>query len=175
MSIERLKQLVLAPNQPTEQGTTEQWIAIESELGTPLPQDYRLFICTYGTGLFANLYIVLNPFSVSEHIALLPAIRTIRETYQEMSHITYPMFPDPGGLLPWGKDENGNFYFWVTKGEPNGWNVVEHAVRGDGFRQHDCSMTEFLVGILERKITALASCYPNDRSYRFVSYHRGQL
>jgi hypothetical protein len=79
----------------------------------------------------------------------------------------YPYYPEPGGLLPWGVDENGNDYFWLTKGEPSQWVVVQDEYRGNGIEVHDCSMTEFLVGILERRIEPLASDYPNEDVYTF--------
>jgi hypothetical protein len=176
MSLARLTELVPPPAHPTEVGTREEWEQKERELGTKLPEDYRQFVFTYGTGLFGNLYVVLNPFAASEHIALVPRSRAICEIYREIKEregaeaVPYPIFPERGGLLPCAVDQNGNFYFWLTKGRPGAWRVVQDKSRGVGMTAHDCSLTGFLVGVLDGKIKALASGYPNQRSFRFVSH-----
>ncbi len=121
MAIAELKELVPPPATPFEVGTLAQWREVEAELGTALPRDYRDFVFAYGSGLFAGLYRVYNPFAASEYIALVAQGRRVcgynresRRSYPE--RFPYPYFPEPGGLLPWGNDENGNDYFWLTEG-----------------------------------------------------------
>ena len=63
MSIADLMKLVPPPAKPFEVGTLAEWAKVEAELGTQLPQDYRDFVFAYGSGLFAGLYRVYNPFS----------------------------------------------------------------------------------------------------------------
>ena len=39
--------------------------------------------------------------------------------------VPYPVYPEPGGLLPWGGIRDGGYAFWLTgPGEPVGWPVV---------------------------------------------------
>lgn len=175
MPIETLTRLVPPPARPTEVGTPEQWRDIEKRLGTKLPNDYREFVFAYGSGLFARFYRVYNPFAASESIALLPQVRTVcemergfKESYPE--RVPYPIFPEPGGVLPWGNDENGNYYFWVTKGEPDEWTVAENEVRGHGYRRHPYSMTDSLTHVLQGKVQALASDYPEKQDMVFDSW-----
>jgi hypothetical protein len=73
---------------------------------------------------------------------------------------------------PWGRDENGNHYYWLTEGVPAEWVVVQNSARGTGCAQHECSMTEFLVGILEGRIEPLASGYPSPEVFVFYPYPR---
>src|SRR6266704_1970342 len=121
MSIERLKALVAPPVQPFEVGTLDQWQKVERELGTQLPSDYRDFVFTYGSGLFAQFYRIYNPFAASEFTALNTSVQRVcaaeRETKRDWpDRVPYPIYPDQPGLLPWGNDENGNDYYWLTEG-----------------------------------------------------------
>src|SRR5262245_46610840 len=116
MSIADLRKLVSPPPRPFEVGTLAQWRKIEDQLGAELPRDYREFVFTYGSGLFAGLCRVYNPFAASEYIALVPQSKRVCDANRQSQQsnpkrFPYPYFPDPGGLLPWGNDENGNDYF----------------------------------------------------------------
>ena len=56
-----------------------------------------------------------------------------RETERDWPHrVPYPIYPDQPGLLPWGNDENGNDYYWLTEGAPDTWRVLSDEVRGEG-------------------------------------------
>jgi hypothetical protein len=171
MSIVELQKLVPAPASPVEVGTLAQWRAIEAKLGAKLPHDYRAFIFAYGSGLFAGLYRVYNPFAANPETALLPSIERIcgswREWGREWQPFPLAIFPEPWGLLPWGNDVKGNDYYWLTKGPPGRWVVVEDNHKGQGIRIHSYSMTGFLAGILQRKIRLPASGYPRKRDYKF--------
>src|SRR6266404_2309328 len=119
MSMADLKKLVTPPAKPFEVGTLSQWQKYEQKLGTRLPDDYRKFVFAYGSGLFAGFYRVYNPFAASEYIALLSQVERVcgynRESQRSFpKRFPYPYFPELGGLLPWGNDENGNDYFWLT-------------------------------------------------------------
>jgi hypothetical protein len=173
MSIAELKKLVPPPAKPFEVGTLAQWRKLEERLGVKLPRDYREFVFAYGSGLFAGLYRVYNPFAASPYLALLPSVERVcgieREgkSHSGEKYFPSPIYPEPGGLLPWGNDENGNDYYWRTEGPPTRWIVVQNNNRGEGLRVQPYSMTGFLVGILRRKIRALASGYPRKEDYRF--------
>lgn len=177
MSIAELKALVPPPKSPFETGTSSLWKKLDKLLGLKLPQDYRDFVTTYGTGLFAGLYRVYNPFSAMEYMSLLTCIERDCKNARQMKKAgvfnssSYPIYPETGGILPWGNDENGNFYYWLTKGSPTKWSVVQNSVRGDGFRVHSCTMTGFLVAILRREIKPLASRYPRKDAYKFEPWN----
>ena len=65
----------------------------------------------------------------------------------------FPVFPEPGGLLPLGGDTNGGSMFWVTDGPPDGWSLVLYDWRG-GYEseRHEMPLVEFLVGWLSGEI-----------------------
>jgi hypothetical protein len=179
MSLEELVELVPPPRQPFEVGTLKQWRAVEKKLGTELPLDYREVVFAYGSGLFAEFYRVYNPFAVSEHIKLVPSAERVcrfnRESRSSFPmRFPYPYFPEPGGLLPWGNDVNGNDYFWLTEGPPSAWVVVQDENRGGGIKVQPYSMTGFLVAVLTRKVKALASGYPAKSDRIFEQWGKGQ-
>src|SRR5207249_2196357 len=116
MPIEPLKKIVPPPPIPSEVGSLQQWQAVERQPGLALPFDYRDFVFTYGSGLFAQFYRIYNPFAASEYTALYPSVERVcgceRETKSDWpDRVPYPIYPDQPGLLPWGNDENGNDYY----------------------------------------------------------------
>lgn len=175
VAIEELTRLVLPPTSPSEVGTLADWRKLETRLGVKLPADYRAFVFAYGSGLFAGLYRVYNPFAASEYTNLLSSADRVfgynRESQRsDPKRFPYPYFPDHGGLLPWGNDENGNDYFWLTKGAPAKWVVVQDNNRGNGITVQPFSMTGFLVAVLEKRVKALASGYPRKSHFKFESW-----
>ncbi len=175
MPIEPLKRIVTPPQHPSEVGTLEQWRAIEHQLGTTLPSDYRDFVFTYGSGLFARFYRVYNPFAASEWTALYPSVQRVcdwqRDTKRRWTdRVPYSIYPDQPGILPWGNDENGNDYCWITDGPPETWLVASDGTRGEGFREHGCAMTEFLTNVLLGECRALAGEYPTDEDRVFEAW-----
>jgi hypothetical protein len=175
MSIAELQALVPPPVTPFEVGTSDRWQEVEDRLGLKLPRDYKEFICAYGSGLFAGLYVVHNPFAASRSINLLAYGKRVCDLNRESrrsnpERFLYPYFPEPGGLFPWGHDENGNDYFWRTEGPPSDWLVVQDNNRGEGIRVQPHSMTDFLVAILRREVEALASGYPRSENFVFHPY-----
>jgi hypothetical protein len=173
VAVEELTKLVPPPSQPLELGTLKQWRAIEKELGTKLPADYRGFVFAYGSGRFAGFYRVDNPFAASEYMALVPASRRWADILRQQragpgkDYVPFPIYPEPGGLLHWANDDNGNCYYWRTEGSPDQWTVVQDGVRGSGFLEHKCTMAEFLLRVLTKQIKPLAGAYPRKRHFVF--------
>ena len=175
MSIQELKKLVPPPDRPSEVGSLEAWREIERKIGLVLPSDYRDFIFTYGSGLFAQFYRVCNPFDPSEWISLYASVERVCNSEGEIKRkfpdqVPYPIYPQEAGILPWGNDENGNEYFWLTQGAPDTWLVLSDEVRGEGFREYGCSITEFLTKVLIGHIEALASDYPREENFVFEPF-----
>jgi hypothetical protein len=160
MSIAHLKRLVRPPALPTDVGSLADWRLCEQRLGVILPSDYRDFIFTYGTGLFARFFRVYSPFAngaMSLYSSVQDTCKWRRETKRDFpDRVPYPIYPERPGILPWGNDENGHDYYWLTRGKPDDWIVLADEVRGGGFSEHDCSMTEYLAGVLLGPIEPLA-------------------
>jgi hypothetical protein len=160
MSLDELTTLVPPPKRPKEISPATRWRQAERELGSRLPADYRQFVHTYGTGLFAGLYCVHTPYCKDPYLNLVRYVEMVSEDLRSRDDVPFAVHPDWPGLLLWGHDENGNYYYWLTKGDPDRWQVVSENVRGDGFAVHKCPMVEYLLRVQKRKIRALASGYP---------------
>ena len=52
MSIQELTAVIPPPNQPSEAGKPQNWLAIQKALGLKLPDDLRDFGMRYETGRF---------------------------------------------------------------------------------------------------------------------------
>jgi hypothetical protein len=135
---------------------TFDWAAIESDLGPRLPADYKLVAQTFPYGWFRTFIRVHPPErlhdydqSLSEFAAgHLNALREWRAT-GEVS-FPYPLFPEPGGVLPWGSIRSPGLAFWLTgPGGPDDWPVVVAAeeYEYDRSKRFDGTMCEFLIEV----------------------------
>jgi len=175
MSIQKIKELICPPAHPFEAGNLEQWLEVEQKLGLSLPSDFRDFVLTYGTGRFAKFYVIYSPFSTSEYSNLYWNIEWLCKTERQFKRdwpetVPYLIYPDRPGLLPWGGDDNGNYYFWLMDGPPDTWQVISNEVRGEGYREYGRCMTDFLFEILTGKIQALAGDYPREEHRVFETW-----
>lgn len=165
MSLAALKKVVPPPKLPDVVDFDARWKEFEKTHKRKLPRDYRDLVRTYGDGLLAGFYLLYSPLAESPWLNL--AAVQERETQDLLQlrgsspdRCPFPIYPEPGGLYPWGGDENGNTYFWLTSGPTNTWPVVQYEPRGTGFLRHDCSVTAFLTGVWKGEIQALAGGYP---------------
>lgn len=128
--INSLKQILTPPTRPVE--AVGDWDAAEQDLGTGLPDDYKEFINTYGSGMISELPIMIyNPFAdsigfplkegVYGHHGIMFAYQTLIDDEFDFG---YDLFPEPGGLLPFGATGVGDYLNWKTGGDPNSWHVV---------------------------------------------------
>lgn len=174
MSIAKLTKLVPPPNKPISSGTGQDWAKVEKEIGTRLPQDYKDFIAAYGSGSFAQFYTVFNPFAESKWVRLADRVNDAPERLQDIhddepDFLPYDIFPKSPGILNWGNDGNGNDYFWLIEGDdPDAWPVIAFDCRGSGAEKHDCTLTGYLLGVMEKKIKPLATDFPRKECYRFL-------
>lgn len=141
------------------------WQNVEKNIGITLPDDYKLFVNTYGEGSIERFLWILNPFSENEHINLEKGVKEILETYSYVRKdfpeiYTHPPFPAKGGLLPWGATNNGDDLYWLTKDKPNCWTVVVDD-RGNGeLIEYDLNMTDFLYKVLSKEL--ICPAFPED-------------
>jgi hypothetical protein len=161
MSVTALLKLVPPPASPTGVGRLPSWIDDEAKLGTGLPSDYKEFVTHYGTGLFADFFIVYNLLARDTVFGLIPnatkELAMIRlRNYKTIfgDDFPYGIFPDKPGLLPWGKDENGGTYCWLTAGKSDSWPVVHIAGRpGKGdWQQFRLTMSGYLLKVLKKQL-----------------------
>jgi hypothetical protein len=67
----------------------------------------------------------------------------------------YPLYPEPGGLLPWGDIGGGGYAFWLTgPAEPEDWPVVIASQQCDHWDRFDGTVCEFLTEVAAARYDA---------------------
>jgi hypothetical protein len=174
-SLERLRALAPPPDTPLEAGTPEDWPTVEAQLGTCLPEDYKRFTNLYGSGKFDDFLYLFNPFAapdsggnlVTERDRVLAGYRELRAKFP--GRFPLPPFPEPGGLLPLGRSDNGNQLYWVTEGDPDGWGIALFDGRGSRYERFPPPVTGFLAGLLagELRTTLLPAGFLDQPKHAF--------
>lgn len=119
-----LRALVTPPERPHLGERTWEWLY--GELGTRLPADYVAFMETYGGGEFARWLRLWPPLDPDELVswseATLEGDRELRKEFPEYHPL--PLWPEPGGFLPFGDSIDGDQFGWLTAGEPDEWPLI---------------------------------------------------
>ena len=156
MQIDNLRTILPVPPSPVETHC-RPWSAVEQEVGTRLPDDYKEFIELYGSGRIGAFIWVLNPFASNQFISLgrqivdrLGALEALARDFGEQC--PYPLFPQSGGLLPFAVTDNGDVIYWITNGDPNAWRVVVNEARGPRYEEFASNATDFLAAILTHRV-----------------------
>jgi len=67
-------------------------------------------------------------------------------------HLPLGLFPEPGGLLPFGHRDD-KYFTWKTDGDPDRWRVVViWRYDEEGYQEFNMGFLEFLVGFLTLEI-----------------------
>jgi hypothetical protein len=129
------------------------WPAIERSLGgILLPSDYKLVVDTVPDGKFKELVKVVRPASDQEYLGFyatqLEDMRGFRAG--GWGEFPYPIFPEEGGLLPWGFGPRGELFFWLTQDDdPDRWPVLWADTYYNDWFRYDLPMSEFLLRLVE--------------------------
>jgi hypothetical protein len=119
MSVELLATVAPPPESPLGVGPLELWDKLQVRLGLSLPTDWLAFGQVYGCGGFEGGLTVCNPLHPAAHEWI-----DYQLGFDFGSDFPFPMYPEVPGFLPWGEDDNGNHYGWLTEGPPDQWPVV---------------------------------------------------
>ncbi|HET6815165.1 MAG TPA: hypothetical protein VFJ69_14380 [Actinomycetota bacterium] len=157
--LERLGELLPPPADPLEPGRPDGWPAVERSLGTALPGDFKAFTERYGSGTVDAFLYLFNPFTAGQDGNLLVEKDRVLAAYGQTrarfpDRLPLPAFPEPGGVLPVGRTENGDELYWVTDGQPDGWPVVLVASRAALQEVHPMSVTGFLAALAANQLTS---------------------
>jgi len=163
-SLKELVEVLAPPESPLEVPAESDWSRCKRDLGM-LPSDFIDFLSIYGTGTIDEFLWIFNPASKNEFLEFESSIRRILEALRETASqfpgdFPMPIYPDPGGFLPFGTSDNGDTLFWVTEGEPDEWKVAVMGPRSPDVFHFSGGMVEFLTQVLLRKV----SCdrFPDD-------------
>jgi hypothetical protein len=146
MSIDKLLRVLPVPK---HRPTVGDWSRVPFEL----PDDYKDFIARYGAGNLADYVHIWSPFAAGTSDLVAQAtqysndLRSIRS-----KHHRYKFYPDKGGLLTWGRTDNGDSLTWSTTGPPSKWRVV--VTDGIDATPTAKTFTEFLTGIVSATFKA---------------------
>jgi hypothetical protein len=157
MTLQALLDVLFPPEQPREPGDAAQWRQFEATTGLILPDDYKAFINTFGTGHIEAVIFPYNPFCKRPPLKAyydyatwskeVTAIKELKDKFGE-DVFPFPIYPDPGGLLPWGSTDTGDRLLWQTADQHENWSIVINESRSKNFELFACSMTNFLQGLI---------------------------
>ncbi|MEV0975052.1 SMI1/KNR4 family protein [Microtetraspora glauca] len=136
---------------------------MEDEVGLTFPSDYREWLTRYTEVQLDGFLYIIHPGGRPEKSALTQA----REMLDPLVFVTedldpiwlvgdqgggaevnpFPVYPNPGGLYPWGVTDNGDTCLWLTDQDPEKWTVV--ITDGADWWQFKGSFSDFLVGLLK--------------------------
>ncbi|WP_267244254.1 SMI1/KNR4 family protein [Streptomyces sp. PR69] len=126
------------------------WERAEAEIGTRLPADYKEYVYWFGPGGFEDYLYICVPGvenSMQELAAILAREQTAARRRAEQFKLPprVPLFPEPGGWLPWGYTTGGDAVYWVTSSDdPDRWTIAGRPGRGDDFAYFDGGFAAFL-------------------------------
>lgn len=172
MTIETLIKAVPPPAVPFE-AYSGLWESVEAELRTSLPQDYKDFARLYGSGYFLEFLGISIPRSQNPNVCLVRYVREVCATFSQDEELPYALWPEPGGIIPFGGTDNGDYLFWLPRDGPAEWGVVVWDRGMQGFEAFDCDLTDFLAGLATGEIVPKE--FPEDLAtadYPFVPSER---
>lgn len=162
-SLQQLVSLVPPPQEPVAPGSPNGWPRIESEIGAPLPQDFKDYISVYGAGQWADFFGIIDPFYKWKHPQASKSWRewmhtrigSLEQMRREWPKHTAPFLPHPApeGLLAFGYDDNGGTLCWHTRGQAGDWPIV--CLDGKLSEEYDCfamSLIGFLAALMAAEI-----------------------
>ncbi|MEY9966176.1 hypothetical protein ABIA33_004235 [Streptacidiphilus sp. MAP12-16] len=113
---------------------TFEWPAVEASLGgVALPSDYKTLVETFPRGRFQGAIRLIRPgdhgYPRTEYLGYF---RSLLDHLSEMkladqTACPYPIFPQPGGIIPWGERQQGDLVFWLPNGpDSDAWPTLVH-------------------------------------------------
>jgi hypothetical protein len=167
--LDRLRLLLPPPADPTEPGAPDGWAAVEAALGTGLPGDFKAFTELYGSGKVDDFLYLFNPFAQGQDGNLLFEKDRVLAAYAETrakfpERLPLPPFPEPGGVLPLGRTDNGDELYWVTQGPPDDWPVALLESRAAHQEVHRMPVTGFLAALAANELAT--EILPDEVAHR---------
>ena len=124
--LDALRLLVPPPVQPYLGGGS--WGDVFEELGVELPAEYIELMQTYGAGSWRGwlrTFIPLRRTFAIQVASVLDGYRELRENHPDV--FLLPVWPEPGGFLPFADSIEGDYLGWLTEGEADGWPLIVNA------------------------------------------------
>lgn len=147
---------------PADNGKVFNWAEIESEVGLQLPADYKVLAEEFPAGWFRRFVRPIKPAQPPTGAQRLlddfetGQLKTLHEwRTQGHGEFPHPLYPEPGGLLPWGGIRGAGYAFWLTdKSSPGDWPVIIASQQCDHWERFDGSACEFLIEVAAARYDA---------------------
>ncbi|MER7110124.1 hypothetical protein [Streptomyces sp. NPDC000229] len=143
------------------------WAALQGDLGTGLPSDYRSLAEAYPTLVIDDFLVVSIPRPGAE-ASWVSGVRdsseTLRDLYETDDTQGRAPYPEPGGLLCWAESNSGDGLYWrMSSLDPETWPVVVRGANGD-WSEFPVGAVEFLVGVYRRviRVPGMPQVFPSD-------------
>ncbi|MEU4997469.1 SMI1/KNR4 family protein [Streptomyces sp. NPDC021622] len=150
-TLERLAALI----PPVGPRRSRDWAAVEQQLGTALPQDYKELVETYGGGVFDETVWLMDPGCRDEGYNLLDQAKERAEILADLWEFE-PKPPqllrdDGAEVLPWAYIEgSGAYLYWLCRPgqHPDEWTVMFNEGRGPEWEYHPAQCAPYLLAVL---------------------------
>jgi hypothetical protein len=132
-----------------------EWGALEEELGSPLPEDFKELATSIGVGEFSE-YLYVYTSGKSDQFSVVGPLSGIRRAlaWRPVSVRVYEPYgiftPGEGGLIPWGAAvQEGVEFYWLAGGEePNEWPILARLDPSEEWYRFDMTVSEFIFRML---------------------------
>lgn len=169
MPLDQLMLTLLPPEHPLASGSPDAWDAIEMQLAGRLPGDYKQFIAKYGVGCIDNFITVYSPFTTNTFLNLFAQSKAVFNSLQIVREeggvqLPFPLYPDEGGVFPWGCTTNGDHLFWRFRRGRFQHPVVALEGRGPDWQEFDLPLVDFLLNVLTKRVSVkvFPDGFPSD-------------
>ncbi|MFJ9855245.1 SMI1/KNR4 family protein [Streptomyces sp. NPDC101150] len=136
-------------------GICVEWVAIEGELGVPLPADYKELYEVFGGGVFSDsVYFLGRDEGVSFDFLTQWRVSLSVDQDSKLAGVSavdaYAVYAPGGkGLVEWGSTEWADGYCWLIDAErPGDYPVLARSNDVGGWHRYDMSTAEFLYRVL---------------------------
>ncbi len=129
---------------------------------------------TYGFGCIDQFLWIYTPYAENENLDLLKQVEVINNAYLEMKEefpedYTFDVFPEKGGLLPFGGTENGDVLYWLTSDNNTPWLIVVYDNRHSEYIEYSKSIIDFLYELSTKGI--VCSIFPSGFPSNNTKYY----
>lgn len=157
------------------------WDEVESEVGYPFPTDYKRLMSRFPSGDFGKKFYIYSPVQGREWLARFNEQQrdafgvfdiVLEDTPDDLP---YPVFPAPGGLLPWGLGDEEIFCWQVNEvSKPDDWTVVFGDPVAEVWGEYPGPASNFLLDVILGNFTSQGLYYKSTpEKMVFKPYGRG--
>ena len=160
------------------------WADVETELGYRLPADFKALMSRFPSGTFADKFNVVSPVQNRKSLDRFreESAMLLNDLFEQRAFaaqeddpdedVPYAIYPEPGGLIPWGSGDEHAYYWLATDlAEPDGWTVVYSLRRDTGWGAYPGTMSKFLLDATSgRYVDRMLYYQPSPEKRRFYPY-----